>query len=266
MTYFEALFFWLSIFLYVLSMIFFIITLVFRKEKNFSLSIFSTLLGLVPHSLTILLRWIRVGHGPYINRFEVFLSNVWMIIVIFLLAQILYRQIRVLGAFILAICLLLLGWATMVDRTAVSLPPTFHSYWLIVHITFAKIALGSLLIGAGMAILYLAKKYFGSEPEIIDNLSYRFTVLGFFFLGIMIIAGALWAYKSWGRYWGWDPIETWSLLCWLGYGIYLHLRRTLGWRGKKAAYLLLSLLFFLGVVWFGISYFTKTIHRVYMIK
>jgi ABC-type transport system involved in cytochrome c biogenesis permease subunit len=78
-------------------------------------------------------------------------------------------------------------------------------------------------------------------------------------MGIMIASGAIWAYKSWGRYWGWDPIETWSLICWLAYGAYLHLRIN-GLRGKAAAWLCFVVIIVAVFSFFGAPYLYPTIH------
>ena len=91
------------------------------------------------------------------------------------------------------------------------------------------------------------------EPVILDELGYQMTLFGFLFLSIGIISGAVWANSAWGRYWGWDPKETWSLVTWFIYATMLHARLMRGWRGKRIAYL--SLVGFAAVVftYFGVN-------------
>jgi cytochrome c-type biogenesis protein CcsB len=91
------------------------------------------------------------------------------------------------------------------------------------------------------------------EPAILDEIGYQMTLFGFLFLSVGIITGAVWANSAWGRYWGWDPKETWSLITWFIYATLLHARMTRGWRGKRIAYL--SLLGFAAVVftYFGVN-------------
>jgi cytochrome c-type biogenesis protein CcsB len=91
------------------------------------------------------------------------------------------------------------------------------------------------------------------EPAILDELGYQMTLFGFLFLSIGIISGAVWANSAWGRYWGWDPKETWSLITWFIYATLLHARMMRGWRGKRIAYL--SLVGFAAVLftYFGVN-------------
>jgi len=97
--------------------------------------------------------------------------------------------------------------------------------------------------------------------EKLDILIYRFSAFAFVMLGIMIASGAVWAYKAWGRYWGWDPIETWALISWLVYGLYLHLRITLGWKGRRAAWLALFAVVLVIFSFFGIPLVYPSVHE-----
>jgi cytochrome c-type biogenesis protein CcsB len=91
------------------------------------------------------------------------------------------------------------------------------------------------------------------EPRVLDELGYQLILLGFLFLSIGIISGAVWANSAWGRYWGWDPKETWSLITWFVYATLLHARLTRGWHGKRIAYL--SMFGFAAVIftYFGVN-------------
>lgn len=272
----QVLLLWVAVGLYAVSSVLYIISLVFRKDKVKVWARVVVVAGLLPHSAAILLRWIAAGHGPYLNRFEVVMSDVWLGVVLFLFIQWRYRKTELLGAVIMPVSFLVLGYGVLSSPEIRSLPGSFQTYWLVVHILFAKLAYSSCLVSAAAAALYLIKgrverrkaraaNLWHALPDlnVLDDLSYRFAGLGFLFIGVMIIAGSIWANQAWGVFWGWDPIETWSLITWFIYGIYLHLYRIHGWKGHKAAWLNLLGLMVLIFVLFGIGYIYTTNHAGY---
>jgi ABC-type transport system involved in cytochrome c biogenesis permease subunit len=97
-------------------------------------------------------------------------------------------------------------------------------------------------------------------------MSYRFIAGGFIMLGLMIISGAFWANQVKGNYWNWDPVEVWSLIAWLIYGIYLHLRVTFGWRGRKLAWYSLIALLVMIISYWGVPFAVKTFHTGFRIE
>lgn len=103
-------------------------------------------------------------------------------------------------------------------------------------------------------------------PDTIDELSVKFVGVGFIFLSIMIAAGSIWANEAWGRYWGWDAMETWSLIACAIYAIYLHLRLTMGWKGRKAAWLAVVSLPIIVFSLLGVPIFYKSIHGAYLYR
>jgi ABC-type transport system involved in cytochrome c biogenesis permease subunit len=151
-----------------------------------------------------------------------------------------------------------------------SLPPTFATVWLVFHISFYKIALATLLIALAFSVFLLARGWSAAEwlarlpePDKLDLYAYRFTGFGFVFWGIAMLAGSIWAYNSWGRYWGWDPVETWSLITWLLFGIYLHLRRFFRFGGRTAAWFLIFCVGVSLVALFVTSHMGSSIHAEY---
>ena len=120
---------------------------------------------------------------------------------------------------------------------------TLKSWWLVIHILFAMLALGSFAISFGAGVLFLIRKKSGnpehSTPipgaDQLDQLGTRCVVFGFICHTVMVLSGSIWANKAWGRYWGWDPTEVWSLFAWLLYGLYIHLRFLPSWRGRRSA-------------------------------
>ena len=101
------------------------------------------------------------------------------------------------------------------------------------------------------------------DLDTIDTYAYRFVGFGFIFWAIAVLTGSIWAYQSWGRFWGWDPVETWSLITWISFGIYLHLRRFYGWKGEKAAYFFIACFFISVISLFFTPYLESSIHSGY---
>jgi ABC-type transport system involved in cytochrome c biogenesis permease subunit len=171
-----------------------------------------------------------------------------------------YHQ-RVLGLLALPVALALLGYAATVPATIEPLVPALQNNMLLtVHVATAIVAYGSFTIAFAAALLYLIQPEGGRwglpKPELLDEIAYRAIVVGFPFLTLTVVLGALWANVAWGTYWSWDPKETASLVTWLLYGAYLHARVVRGWRGNKAAILLLAgfgatLLTYFGNLFFG---------------
>jgi len=151
------------------------------------------------------------------------------------------------------------------------LPKSYFTYWLWIHMLFATLALGGILVAAGLSVIYLVKNRQEEKGQVnplflrlpsltgIDFWGHRFSLFSFLMIGIMIGSGAIWGYKSWGRYWGWDPIETWSLITWLAYGFYLHLR-IMGVKGKPASWLHIGVIILAVFSFFGAPYLYPTIH------
>ena len=262
--------------LYALSSIIYIYCLVFNKDERIHYATNTALSGLLFHSVSIALRWFEVGHGPYINMFEVLSSYAWVSIAVFLIAQQKYDKIKIAGFIVMPVSFLIMGIASAYSRDYELIPASLRSYWLIAHVGFAKLAFGSILVAVGIAALYILKErrswdinansFYNRLPplEVMDELMYRFVASGLLFLTIMVGAGAIWANQTWGRYWGWDPTETWSLITWFVYGICLHLRMNAGWTGKKVAWLIIFSIFVLAFSAFGVGYVYSGLHSDYL--
>lgn len=227
-------------------------------------------IALVLHSAAIVTRWIAVGHGPYVSRYEVLSANAWVAISLFEVTAVRLKGLRPLAVFIYPSVLLLMGIGLYTGPEVELLPPTFSGIWLALHVAFYFLAFGTALTAVGASVLYLAKERFPAgrlaripEPTELDAIAYRFGGLAFAFWGIGMLAGAIWAYYAWGRFWGWDPVETWSLVTWLAFGIYLHLRRFYAWSGAKAAYLLVACFLLADGTLFFTSLIDGSLHAVY---
>jgi cytochrome c-type biogenesis protein CcsB len=137
---------------------------------------------------------------------------------------------------------LVLAYASLgVDSSIRPLMPALKSNWLLVHVITAFLGYAAFGLAFGAAVLYLVqgskKKAQGPARPLLDRLIYRAAVIGFIFLTIGILTGAVWAETAWGRYWSWDPKETASLITWFIYAALLHARLVQGWQGRPIAWL-----------------------------
>ncbi len=236
---------WLAVALYAAGTVLLVARAVFELDARWqSRALVVGALGLLPHTGAIVLRWIEVQHGPYISFYEVASSDSWVAVALFALVAWRFPRMRPAGMVVLPVSFLLIGAAVLSPREGRELLPVLRSYWLVLHVVFAKLAYGPYLLGLGAAVLYLFARRRGegvekgrlNDPAMLDELSYRFIAFGFLMHIVMVIAGAIWAKQAWGSYWSWDPIETWSLVSWLAFGIVLHLRVVHNWREVRAAW------------------------------
>jgi cytochrome c-type biogenesis protein CcsB len=209
---------------------------------------------------SLIFRTIHTGHGPFANMYEFSVAFAWGALGAYLVFDRRYH-LRTLGLVVLPIALLLLVYATTLSSAAEPLVPALQNNFLLtIHVAVAIVAYGSFTIAFGAALLYLIQPAEGRRglprPEILDEISYRAVIVGFPFLTLVIVLGALWAEVAWGTYWNWDPKETASLVTWLIYGAYLHSRVVRGWQGRRSAWLMLlgfgaTLLTYFGNYFFG---------------
>jgi cytochrome c-type biogenesis protein CcsB len=209
---------------------------------------------------SLVFRTIATGHGPVAHKYEFSVAFAWGILVTYLYFERKYHQ-KILGVVALPISLAMLLYATTIPSTLDPLVPALQNNLLLsVHVAVAIVAYGTFTVAFGAAVLHLIQPDEGRrglpKPEILDEIGYKAVVVGFPFLTLTIVLGAVWADVAWGRYWGWDPKETASLVTWLIYGAYLHARVVRGWRGRKAAWLLVlgfgaTLLTYFGNLFFG---------------
>nr|MBQ6242201.1 c-type cytochrome biogenesis protein CcsB [Lachnospiraceae bacterium] len=198
------------------------------------------LAAFVLQTVSIAARGIHAGRLPLTNQYEFASAFAWGIALCFLIFVRKYR-FDVLGTFIAPVIFLIIGYASMQSREIHELMPALQSSWLGFHVSMAIIGYGAFGVAFGVALAYLVRDTFpGSlkgipEEKTLDLIIYRAVALGFLFLTLCMITGAIWAKRAWGSYWSWDPKETWSLITWLIYAIFLHLRLRKGMTGRKAA-------------------------------
>jgi len=228
-----------------------------RRAGNIGMSL--TWLGTLLLGAAIVFRGLSAGRVPIGNMYEFSLAAGFAVSLTYCLMSI-SRDLRWLGLFISIPVLLDLGLAlTVLYTESAQLVPALNSYWLAIHVTAAVVCIGAFTMGAALSGLYLVAQAAedrvaaGKAPgrssafaqripsaDRLDLMSYRIHAFMFPIWTFAVIAGAIWAEAAWGRYWGWDPKETWAFITWVIYAAYLHARATAGWRGKKAAYVAIA--------------------------
>ncbi|HLP77912.1 MAG TPA: cytochrome c biogenesis protein CcsA [Candidatus Paceibacterota bacterium] len=240
----EALAHWIAVTFYIGGLVAFAYALFFAHPEKFARAKWLVAAGVVPHSVALVLRYIHVGHGPYMMKYEVLSSNSWIAIVMLLIFLWRKPNWSSIALVVLPVVILMMGIGLFTNPEARNLPPTLRSIWLIFHILFNKLAVGAFILSLGAAIVLLRKlngargKWLDRLPgvEILEANTVRFVGFGFVFWTTTIGMGAIWANQSWGRYWGWDPIESWSLVTWLAYAILLHARLFFKLNGRATAW------------------------------
>ncbi len=200
----------------------------------------------------VIFRGISAHRVPWGNMYEFSITGALAFSGAYLFALAKYK-IRWLGLPVAIAVLLTLGTAiTILYRPSAPLVPALKSTWLAIHVSAAIISGGVFLLANCIAATYLILDRYETNSlprpnwakklpslEVLDQLSYRLVAFVFPLWTFAVIAGAIWAESAWGRYWGWDPKETWAFITWVAYAAYLHARVTIGWRGRKAAWLCL---------------------------
>jgi len=261
-------------FTYFSASLVFLISFMFKNKYMGTAALTLTAAGLVLQTLALILRWIHsyqlgIGHAPLSNFYESLVFFSWSIVFIYMVTRKRYGR-SITGILATFFSFLILAYASLsgkVDCQIQPLIPALQSNWLISHVISSFLAYACFAIAFGTSILYLGKRKSGSEnigllPDaaVLDEITYKMISIGFFLLTLGIITGAAWADCAWGRYWGWDPKETWSLITWFIYGAFLHARLTRGWRGVKMS--LISILGFLAVIftYLGVNYILSGLH------
>jgi cytochrome c-type biogenesis protein CcsB len=217
-----------------------------------------TCVGLLSQVFAIFTRGIAEHRVPWGNMYEFLAAITCMAVLVLVVVSVRY-QAYYMGLFVLLPVVLGLGIdLTVIYTPAGQLVPALQSYWIAIHVTAMIVAAGLFIFGAVVTTIYLLadrneRRLAAGRPSwsagilqhlpgpaILDRLSYRTILFGFPVWTFGVMAGAIWADHAWGRYWGWDPKETWSFITWVVYAGFLHARATGGWRGRRAAWIHLA--------------------------
>ncbi len=215
-----------------------------------------TVLAWLLHLSGTVLRGLAAGRVPWANMYEFALTGTLIITTVFLLVLVVAKQdLRFLGTFVTGLVLVLLGVATINFYVSpIPLPPALQSIWLVIHVFVASASVGFFALGFALSVVQLMQarreaviasakaakaSFLATLPDAVslENLAYRVNIIGFIMWTFTLMAGAVWAEKAWGRYWGWDTKEVWTFIIWVVYAGYIHARATRGWRGSRSAWL-----------------------------
>jgi cytochrome c-type biogenesis protein CcsB len=237
-------------------------------------------IGWLAHLTSIVTRGIAADRVPWGNMYEFSSAAAFVAVTGFLVLVARGRVDRGLGAFVMLPVVLYLGLAgTVLYTKAGPLVPALNSYWIKIHVAAAVTASGAFLLSGVIALLYLVRHRFDARTDVgqavrfpitlgralpsagtLDRAAYVVIAFAFPVWTFAIIAGAIWAEAAWGRYWGWDPKETWSFITWVLYAGYLHARATAGWKGRKAAWVAVAAASALIVDYYVVNIFVVGLH------
>jgi cytochrome c-type biogenesis protein CcsB len=220
--------------------------------------------GCLLQTASLGVRMAAVHHPPFLNLYEYGLSVLWGFVIVYLVVEWKSRS-RDLGVFVVPLLTLFVFLANRLPTESNPTMPALRSAWRVPHICTAIFAYSAFAVAFGFATMYLIRDWVGDNKKsfwvsrlpalhVLDRLAYRTTSFGFMMQTALLITGAIWAQFAWGRYWGWDPKETWALITWLIYAAYLHTRVTLGWRGRKSAFTLIFGFIAVIVTLLGVNY------------
>ncbi len=262
----NQLFTWVT-FAYMASAIAYLCMSVFKVQWPGRLGSWVAWVALGGHTLAIVLRWVGsyekgYGHAPFSNLFESLVFFGWALCLVYLIIE-LRTGFKKAGVFAMPLVFAAMLYALGQDSAIKPLVPALKSNWLIAHVITCFLGYAGFGISAALSLLYLFGGGELSKPRtraVLDNLIYQSVVVGFLLLSAGIITGAIWADVAWGRYWGWDPKEVWSLITWLVYAAMLHMRFFKGWQGKTMA--IFSLVGFGCVLftYFGVNFWLSGLH------
>jgi cytochrome c-type biogenesis protein CcsB len=253
----NLVFFYLAALLYGLGTISHLIYIVSLRELFSRIGGWLLTIGFALHTTAFIFRYYAAGYLPITNLYESLSFFAWAVVLVYIVFNYRY-QIRVLGAFLAPVALILMIVGLTLPKQIFPLHPALKSFWLPVHVVFAFLGDAIFALTFSVGIMYLIQerqiksKSTGGllmrlpSLEILDEINHRSLTFGFPLLTIGIITGSVWASYAWGSYWSWDPKETWSLITWFLYAALLHQRLAIGWRGRKAA--IMAIIGFLAVL------------------
>jgi cytochrome c-type biogenesis protein CcsB len=212
--------------------------------------------GWAVHTVSLVVRTVAAQRPPFLNLYEYMLSLTWGVVLVYLVLQFKTKS-RELGAFVVPLVTFFTYLAATLDSEVNPTMPALRSGWQVPHIGTAILAYSSFALAFGLAIMYVIRERSENQQtsfwntrlpslKVLDQVTYRVIAFGFMMQTALLITGAIWAQYAWGRFWGWDPKETWALITWLIYAAYLHTRMTMGWRGHKSA--LIAIIGFLATI------------------
>jgi cytochrome c-type biogenesis protein CcsB len=230
--------------------------------------------GFCAHTVVLAIRALQLGYPPVSNLHESLAFFAWVIVLVYIIVE-LRQKNWVNGAFVLPLAAIVAGYSLAMGGQVRPLAPALKSPWLGVHVAACFLSYACFLMAFCFGIMYLWQErevkskrpdpFFFRLPSLglVDRLGYKSVMFGFVFLTAGILSGSLWAWRAWGSFWSWDPKETWSLIVWAVYVVYLHGRLAQNWQGRKNA--LIAIAGFLSVLftYLGVSFLLPGMHSYF---
>lgn len=279
MTGIEKIFIWSGVFLYAVSFLLYLISLVFDKQRASKFAFYALVTGFAVETVGIGARWYETGHFPTVGNYENALAGSWLIILFTLNLVHRRKEFMYVSLGTIVLSMLILGIGVMSNPALRPLNVALISFWLYVHVFFAWFAYAAYTVAFGIGVLYVLKdrKQTKGEQEgrilrkippldVLDDMMFKYVVFGFITDAVMIASGSIWAKDLWGSYWSWDPVETWSLVSWLIYGLVIHLRITMKWKGKKLAWLVIVAIIGVLVTFWGVNFIVEKSMHIFNVR
>lgn len=278
MSNWETVLFWITLVIYSLVCGGFIYSIVFRNPRALPKLTALLFVGFLLHCATIAVRFAATGHLPWSGDYEYALMGGWFITGGTLLVGWRNTALRPLAAAAVPLVVVMMGYGVMRHPVLTPMAASLKTNWLYIHVYFAWLAFCSYTLAMAAGVMYLLKRkslqssaanpVYDKFPSLerLDELTFRYVVFGFITDSIMLVAGSIWAEGLWGSYWNWDPVETWSLISYLVYGIVIHLRVTLGWRDERQAWLVIASLSTVLISFFGVTFVVNSSLHVFQVR
>jgi cytochrome c-type biogenesis protein CcsB len=270
----ETIFFWITLVIYSLAAGGYIYSFVFSNPRPMPKLTLLVAAGFLTHSAAIGARYLALGHLPWAGDYESALMGGWFVIAGTLYVGWRNKALQALATATAPLVVLMMGYGVMRSPVLSPMAASLKSYWLYIHVYFAWLAFGAYALAMAAGVIYLLKRANPVNPVYerfpslagLDELIFRYVVFGFITDTMMIAAGAIWAKDLWGSYWSWDPVETWSLISWLSYGIAIHLRVTFGWRESRFAWLVIIALSTVIISFFGVNFVVSSSQHMFNVQ
>lgn len=274
----EVVLFWVTMGVYALAGGGYVYALVFKNERFFQRLLIPVTIGFLLHTMTVAAVYRTTGHLPWSGDYEQALMGGWFIILFTLFVAWRRRELNFLAVGTVPATLLMMGFGVMRKRDLGPMAASLKTVWLYIHVYFAWLAYGAYILAMAAGVVYLLKHrnatrsqrnpLYEKMPSLprLEELIFRYVTFGFITNAIEIAAGSIWAKDLWGSYWSWDPVETWALVGWLEYGLFIHLRVGMGWRGVKLAWLSIIAIIAIFISFFGVSIAVEASMHVFNVR
>jgi cytochrome c-type biogenesis protein CcsB len=250
------------------------VSVAWRKRELMQMAVTRVALAAVAvHAVALGVRWYEAGHFPYVGNYEGALFGAFLVGLALQVVVRIWPRTVAAGTLVLPMIIVTMGYGLVQMEPVGPVTPVYQSPWLLVHFVFSWTTYAVYTVVAGLAVGQLVKLRAAKagreesgvsswlpDSERIDEISLPLVGFGFLMNALLLVTGAIWAYRLWGQYWSWDAVEIWSLLTWLGYGFYLHARLTLGWKGRRLAWVAIVALVGITMATWGVQFLPTSYH------